>query len=86
MMKLSVTYNYELLLKRMKEKRYSQESLAPAINMSRTSLNQKLNSKSNFTQSEILRMAKLLEIPNDDVGEYFFTAIVRKTEQREEVK
>lgn len=86
MMKLSVTYNYELLLKKMKEKRYSQETLAPAINMSRTSLNQKLNSKSNFTQSEILRMAKLLEIPNDDVGEYFFKVVVRKTEQREEVR
>lgn len=85
-MKLSVTYNYDLLLKKMKEKRYSQESLAPAINMSRTSLNQKLNSKSNFTQSEILRMAKILDIPNDDVGEYFFTAFVRKTEQKEAVK
>ena len=85
-MKLSVTYNYELLLKKMKEKRYSQETLAPAINMSRTSLNQKLNSKSNFTQSEILRMAKLLEIPNDDVREYFFKAIVQKAEQREEVR
>lgn len=84
-MKFSVTYNYDLLLKKMKEKRYSQESLAPAIKMSRTSLNQKLNSKSNFTQSEILNIAKILEIPNEKVGEYFFTAFVRKTEQKEGV-
>lgn len=85
MKKFSVTYNYDLLLKKMKEKRYSQESLAPAVNMSRTSLNQKLNSKSNFTQSEILRMAKVLEIENSKVGEYFFTAVVRKAEQKERV-
>ena len=85
MKKFSVTFNYDLLLSKMKENRYSQESLAPAVKMSRTSLNQKLKSKSNFTQAEIIRISRKLGIENNEVGKYFFNASVRKTEQKEEV-
>lgn len=85
MNKFYFTYNYDLLNERIKEKKFSQETLAPRINMSRTSLNLKLNNKSNFKQKEILAIAEVLDISNDEVGKYFFNAIVHKTVQSEEV-
>lgn len=87
MKKIDIVYDYELLKDKISEKELTQETLAPKLNMSRTSLNLKLNSKSNFTQTEIKVMAELLNIPSKELGNYFFKGFVRKNVQNvEEVK
>lgn len=50
------TFDYNLLMDRMNEYRYSQNSLANAIPISRTSINHKLKGKNLFTQWEIKRI------------------------------
>ncbi|HCY7990807.1 TPA: DUF739 family protein [Staphylococcus aureus] len=75
------TFDYNLLMDRMNEYRYSQNSLANAIPISRTSKNHKLKGKNLFTQWEIKRICELLDIPPNKVGQYFFKVKVRKTVQ-----
>ncbi|EMJ5858825.1 DUF739 family protein [Staphylococcus aureus] len=75
------TFDYNLLMDRMNEYRYSQNSLANAIPISRTSINHKLKGKNLFTQWEIKRICELLDIPPNKVGQYFFKVKVRRTVQ-----
>ena len=82
--KIDIVYDYELLKDKISEKGLTQETLATKLNMSRTSLNLKLNSKSNFTQTEIKVMAELLNIPSKELGNYFFKGFVRKNVQNVE--
>lgn len=65
-------FNYSKLLGRIKEKGFTQESLAIAIGMSVPTMSLKLNNKSFFTQPEIRKICDLLDIPADRIGEYFF--------------
>ncbi|HCU8171322.1 TPA: DUF739 family protein [Staphylococcus aureus] len=65
------TFDYNLLMDRMNEYRYSQNSLANAIPISRTSIKNKLKGKNLFTQWEIKRICELLDIPPNKVGQYF---------------
>ncbi|OFI49559.1 hypothetical protein BG261_02980 [Floricoccus tropicus] len=74
-------YDYTELEERMKNRKYSQSTLSDEVNMARNSLNLKLNNKGNFTQKEIKRIAEKLEIPMTQIGKYFFTPVVQKTEQ-----
>lgn len=72
-------FNYDLLLERMYDYRYNQSRLAKEMPMSRTSLSAKMNNHTAFTQWEIRRICVMLEIPDKDVGKYFFKKDVRKT-------
>lgn len=82
MEKIDIVYNYDLLREKISENGFTQETLAPKLNMSRTSLNLKLNSKSNFTQTEMKTMGELLNIPSNEFGNYFFKGFVRKNVQK----
>lgn len=72
-------FDYSKLNKRMKDMRYNQTSLGKAANIERATLNQKMKNKSMFKQSEILSIANVLNIHANEIGEYFFTHLVRKT-------
>lgn len=74
-------FDYSLLYDRMAEYRYNQSSLANAIPISRTSINNKLQGKNLFTQWEIKRICEILDIPPTKMGKYFFDQSVRKTVQ-----
>lgn len=63
-------YNYSRLLGRMKECGETQESVAKAINISVSSLNQKLKNRRDFSQTEIKNICRFLKI--DDIRAYFF--------------
>lgn len=76
----NIEYDYSLLQNRIKEEGYSQTSLAKELGMARNSMNLKLNNKAHFTQSEIIKMSYELGIEGDEIGNYFFNQIVRKTE------
>ena len=65
-------YNYSKLLGRIKECGYTQDKLAKEIDRDRSSISAKLNGKSAFTAKEIDQICKVLDIPNSEIGSYFF--------------
>lgn len=65
-------YNYSKLQGRIREKGFTQESLAAEIPMDRGVLSLKLNNKRSFRMKEIEGICRVLEIPLENVGEYFF--------------
>lgn len=73
-------FNYDLLLKRMKVHRHSQKTLSEAMEISRATLNAKMNSRIPFTQKDIISICRILEISNDEVGDYFFHERLDKEE------
>lgn len=66
-------YDYSELLGRIKAKKITQEELAKQIHLNPSTLNQKLNNKSEFSQSEMRSILEILEEPIDNVSSYFFT-------------
>lgn len=66
-------YNYSELLGRIKAKKITQEELARQIHLNPSTLNQKLNNKSEFSQTEMRNILKILGEPIDNVAAYFFT-------------
>ena len=65
-------YNYSKLLGRMKECSITQEQLAKALNKDVSTLSAKFNNKSQFKAEEMDAICKALDIPNEEIGAYFF--------------
>ena len=65
-------YDYKKLLGRMREKRFTQDTLAEKIGISATSMNLSLNNKRDFRQEEILSVCEQLNIPLSAIPNYFF--------------
>lgn len=65
-------YDYSKLLGRMKERGVTQEQLAKEIGITESTLNAKLNNKFNFKANEMDAICRVLDIPNDEIGAYFF--------------
>ena len=76
-----MVFDYSKLLGRIKERGFTQESLAKQIKMSNSTLCLKLNNKANFRQMEIATICDALDIEPGNIGRYFFTLKVRKTEE-----
>jgi transcriptional regulator with XRE-family HTH domain len=66
-------YNYSKLLGRLKERNLTQEKLAKIIGKNNGTINAKFNNKFAFTADEIDCICEVLEIPNNEIGTYFFT-------------
>lgn len=62
----------------MREKRYTQPVLAKELNISLSALNHKLNGLAAWQWDEMERLLKVLEIPSEQIGDYFFAAVLRK--------
>ena len=75
---LSSVYDYSRLKTRMKEHRYSIGTLAEDLDITRVSLSKKLNNHQSFTQDEIVKSAKLMDIDDDQIALYFFASVVNK--------
>lgn len=73
-----MSYNYSKLRGRIKEKFGTEGMFAKRINRDCSTFSKKINNKGEFTSDEIFRMAKLLDIPDDEIGVYFFTQKVEK--------
>lgn len=65
-------YNYSKLLGRIKECGLTQEQLAKAIGKNKSTISAKVNNQFSFTQGEMDDICKVLDISNDEIGEYFF--------------
>jgi transcriptional regulator with XRE-family HTH domain len=63
---------YAKLRGRIKELGYTQEKLANEIGRDKSSLSCKLNGKSDFTTKEIDCICNVLDISNNEIGEFFF--------------
>ena len=68
-----MAFNYQKLRGRMVEKYGSQTEFAKAFGVSENTMSQKMNNKTRFTSDDIIKIADMLEIDQNDVGEYFFT-------------
>lgn len=76
-----MSFSYDKLKGKIKERFGTQDAFAKAIGMSRATLSIKLNNSSEFSQNEILKAIELLGLSKVNVDEYFFTQKVKKTEQ-----
>lgn len=65
-------FNYSKLLGKIKEKGFTQEMLASAINISSVTLNKKLNNESEFKGSEMRAILSVLGEGLDKLSVYFF--------------
>ena len=70
-------FNFDKLLGRIIEKYGTRKAFAAAMEMSESSLCDRLNGKIPFKTEEIWKAAKLLDIRSEEIGEYFFTPKVR---------
>ena len=73
-------FDYSKLLGRIREYGYTQKTLAIAVEMSVSQLNQCLKNKANFKHKKILAICKVLNIPISDIGAFFYILKARKTE------
>ena len=71
-------FDYSKLLGRIKEKGFTQETLAKRIGITPGVMSIKLNNQSHFKQREIFAICEALEIAISEIGDYFFTLRVRK--------
>ena len=65
-------YNYSKLLGRMRECGFTQRQLATAIGINSSTLNAKLKGKHSFSADEMDAICEVLNIPNEEIGAYFF--------------
>lgn len=66
-------YDYSKLKGRIKEKGFTQEDIAKNINKDKSTVSLKLNNQSAFMQDEMMIIINLLDIPGEQIKEYFFT-------------
>ena len=78
-MKRRYNYDYSKLRGKLKEKSIIYKSLGSSIGLSVYSISERLNNNAQFSQEEIEKTMKLLDIPLEQVEQYFFTHIVQKT-------
>lgn len=72
-----MAYDYRKLRGRIIEKYGALKDFAMAMEWSERTLSLKMNCKVFWKQPEIMRAANLLEIPSNEVMEYFFKQIVQ---------
>lgn len=65
-------YNYSKLLGRIKERGLTQEQLAKLIGKNKSTVSAKLNGQFAFTTVEIDDICRVLDISNNEIGDYFF--------------
>ncbi|MDU4889808.1 MAG: DUF739 family protein [Clostridium sp.] len=67
-----MAFNYDKLKGRIVEKFGTQGKLARALGVSERTLSLKLNNKIFFSQDEITKISKLLNIALEEIQDYFF--------------
>lgn len=70
-------FDYCRLLGKITEKTGTQANFAKKMQISERSVSLKLNNKVAFKQDEIMRACETLDIPNAEIGKFFFTEKVQ---------
>lgn len=66
-------FDYSKLRGRIVEKFKSIGRFCDEYGITATSMSEKLNNKSRFSQLDIIKMSEMLNIKPDEIAEYFFT-------------
>lgn len=74
-----MAFNYAKLRGKIKECGITQKALAEKIGSDSSTISAKLNNKYSFSMNEIDAICKVLDIPKDEIGAYFFTHKVQKS-------
>lgn len=64
--------NNSLLWGLLKSKRLTQKELASMIGITNQTLSLKMSGKVQFKQKEIKKISEILNIPKNEIGQYFF--------------
>ena len=67
-----MNFNYEKLRGRIREKMRSDTVFAKRLGISKTSLSLRLNNQIHFSQRDIYRSMRILQISPEELGVYFF--------------
>lgn len=74
--------NYDKLKGKIKEVLGTQGKLAEKMQLDETTISNKLNSNTYFTQKEIIKISSILNIEFEEIPIYFFEEKVRENEQK----
>ena len=76
-----LVFDYSKLRGRIREICKTQENYAEKLGIGYVSLSKRLNNQLEFSSSEIYNSCDVLEIPVNQIPDYFFTLEVQKHEQ-----
>ncbi len=68
-----MAFDYRKLKGRIIEKYGSQSNFAAAYGISENTLSLKMRNKVRFTSDDIIAISDMLDIPENEIGSYFFT-------------
>lgn len=71
-----MSFNYNKLKSKTIEKYGTQREFAKAFGITNIALSRKLNNQSRFSTDDIIVIVDMLDIPENEITEYFFTRIV----------
>lgn len=74
-----MAFDFSKLRGRIKEQFGSEKAFAEAMGMAHGSLSARLNGKIHFNSDEIAKACQLLNIPDEEIGTYFFTIKFEKS-------
>lgn len=73
-----MAFDYRKLKGRIIEKYGSQLNFADAYGISENTLSLKMRNKVRFTSDDIIAISDMLDIPENEIGSYFFAKQVKK--------
>lgn len=77
----------EIVLKKLRirilEYYDTQRSFAEALGMSQNLLSYRLQGRTQFRSDEIYKVCKMLDIPQEQIGEYFFNFAAQKKQEKD---
>lgn len=76
--------DYSKLIGRATELGFTQKALAERIGLSESHFCRKINGRFSFKQKEIRDICEVLSISSDEIGLYFFTPRVEKSQPQEQ--
>lgn len=77
-----IKLNHDKLKGKIKEVLGTQSKLAEKLDVDETTISNKLNSNTYFSQKEILIICSILKISYEEIPKYFFKEKVREYEQK----
>ncbi len=67
-----MAFDFSKLKGRIIEKYGNQENFAKEYGVSTNTLSRKMNNKTRFSSDDIIKISKMLEIPANQIDQYFF--------------
>lgn len=79
-----MSFNYNKLRGRIIEKYGTLAAFAEVLGVYKQDLSRKMKGHTRFTQDDVVRWRKLLDIPQEDIGVFFFNEELKESDFNEE--